>query len=67
MRRIEFCGNPVNRLEYDVLRNKYEIQHLDVRRKRDLLQIMYKQSKIDNNVGIISHYINLRSRDKVKL
>ena len=60
MRRSEFCGNPVNRLEYDVLRNKYEIEHLDVRRKRNLLQIMYKQSKINNNVGMISHYINLR-------
>ena len=67
LRRIEYCNNPADRLEYGDLRTKYNIEKLDVRRKRSLLRIMYNHSTKDENVDIITHNINLRSRNKVKL
>ena len=67
LRRIEYCVNPVDRLEYGALRSKYNIEELEVRRKRSLLRIMYDQSKDENNIVVVTHDINLRSNSKVKL
>ena len=67
LRRIEFCHRPENRLDYNELRMAYKIESLCVRRKRSLLRIMYDKSKNDENVEVILHDINLRSRGKVKM
>ena len=67
LRRIEYCIDPAERVEYTVLREKYKIEPLDVRRKRSLLGIMFKQSKEIDNLEVISHDINLRSRGRIKL
>ena len=40
--RIEYCIDPAERLDYAVLREKYKIEPLDVRRKRSLLRIPAK-------------------------
>ena len=67
LRRIEYCYNPEERLDYIELQVMYNIESLDVRRRRTLLRIMYSQSIQSENVGIITHDINLRSKNKVKL
>ena len=60
--RIENCINPDEELG-----TKYQIEKLDIQRKRHLLRIMYNQSKVVENVDMISHAINLRNRGKIKL
>ena len=30
LRQIEYCNKPENRLDYDIPRNKYKIEELDV-------------------------------------
>ena len=67
LRRIEYCKNQANRLENNELKNKYKMEELSLRRKRSLLRIMYDQSKEEDNIDVISHDINVRSRGKIKL
>ena len=67
LRRIEYNVRPEIRLGYDELRVKYKIESLSIRRKRSLLCIMYDKSKNEDNLEVISHDINLRSRGKVKM
>ena len=67
LRRIEYCMNPIDRLYYNVLEVKYNIEQLSVRQKRSLLRIMYDTSKSSDNIEIVSHDINLRNRGKVKI
>ena len=52
LRRIEFCKNMDERSDYDVLRSKYRIENLDVRRKRSLLRIMYDKSRNNENIEV---------------
>ena len=52
---------------HDVLGCKYKIEKLCVRRKRSLLRLMYIASKDSNNIKEVTHNMNLRSSDKIKL
>ena len=67
IRRIEYCINVENKQEINVLRVKYKIEDIKLRRKRNLPKIMYFQSlNIDNlKKEIIER--NLRSKNKIKL
>ena len=67
IRRIEYCVNTTNRQEIDVLRAKYKIEDLRLRRKRNLVKIMYSQSSDINNLKKVTTDKNLRSGNKIKL
>ena len=57
LRHIEFCNDKDDRLNYDLLRNKYNKEELSVGRKISLLRIMYDNSKSNENVEIQTHNI----------
>ena len=57
LRHIEFCNDKEDRLNYYLLRNKYNKEELSVSRKISLLQIMYGNSKSNENVEIQTHNI----------
>ena len=61
IRRIEYCVNTTNRQEIDILRAKYKIEDLRLRRKRNLVKIMYSQSSDINNLKKVTTDKNLRS------
>ena len=67
LRRIEYCNNLLDRLEYDELRRQYNIEQLLVRRKRSLLRIMYNQSENGQHFEVVEHNIGLQSRCTVKM
>ena len=49
VQRIEYCLNPENRQNIETLMEKYNIESIRLRRKRNVTKIMYTQSsKIDN-------------------
>ena len=66
-RRIEYCMIPENRHDINVLYEKYNIESLRLRRKRNLAKIMYSQSSKVQNLKIITTEMNLRSKNKVKM
>ena len=61
IRRIEYCVDlvPENREKLDVLLGKYKIESLSLRRKRNLLKIMYSRSSCSQNLKIDTVKINL--------
>ena len=67
IRRIEYCVNTANRQEINVLREKYKIEDLRLRRKRNLVKIMYSQSSDINNLKKATTDKNLRSGNTIKL
>ena len=67
LRRIEYCINNANRQDKDVLCEKYKIEDLRLRRKRNLAKIMYSRSHDSNNLKEITTEINLRSKSKIKM
>ena len=67
LRRIEYCVNPENRQDTEVLMEKYKIEELKLRRKRNLVKIMHTQSKKTEYVEIKSNDRNLRSTEKINL
>ena len=67
LRRIEYCMNPDDRQDTDVLRVKYNIEELRLRRKRNLVKIMHTQSKNIENLKATSVERNLRSANKIKM
>ena len=67
LRRIEYCINVENRQEKDVLQDKYKIEDLKLRRKRNLLKIMHTLSSDSENLKTVSIERDLRSTTKVKL
>ena len=67
LRRIEYCKNPQERASYDALQRKYNIEELNVRRKRSLLRLMYISSKYSNDIKRVTHDTNLHSTKKVKM
>ena len=67
IRRIEYCINVTNRQETNMLREKYKIEDLKLRRKRNLVKIMYHQSLNIDNLRKVTTDKNLRSKKKVKL
>ena len=67
LRRIEYCINVENRQDKDVLQDKYKIEDLKLRRKRNLLKIMHTLSSDSENLKTVSIERDLRSTTKVKL
>ena len=67
IRRVEYCAIPENRQNFDVLLGKYNVESLKLRRKRNLVKIMYSQSSCSENLKINTVKINLRSRKKVHM
>ena len=66
IRRIEYCINPDKRKEMGELHVCYNIEKLTTRRKRNLLKIIYKESKDITNVDYRRPQMELRSKCKVK-
>ena len=66
-RRIVYCINPEDRQDTDVLMVKYNIKDLRLRRKRNLVKIIYMQSKNSENLKATSVERALRSANKLKM
>ena len=67
IRRIEYCTLSANRKDIDTLQGLYNIEPLKLRRKRNLLKIMYNQSHEENNLQEYEMNMKLRSSKKVKM
>ena len=67
LRRIEYCTDANRRESIDVLQGKYNIEPLKLRRKRNLVKIIYKNSKNTMNIDQERPNMDLRSKPKVKL
>ena len=67
LRRIEYCPIKENRLSYELLQRKYNIEDLKLRRKRNLLKIIHANSAELENVDSESHQIELRSKNKINI
>ena len=67
LRRIVYCINPEDRQDTDVFMVKYNIEELRLRRKRNLVKIMYMQSKNSENLKATSVERALRSANKIKM
>ena len=67
IRLIEYSPSKENREDIKVLLVRYNIEPLKTRRKRSLLNLMYKHSRQIDNVDLKSCNINLRSTKKIKL
>ena len=46
---------------------KFNIESLSLRRKRNLVKIVHKTSKVKSNVDVVRPNMDLRSKPKVKL
>ena len=67
IRRIEYCINFEDREDTDVLCDKYKIENLRLRRKRNLAKIMYTQSTDVQNLKVDTIKMNLRSKKNVHM
>ena len=67
VRRIEYCTDVNRRKDIKILHGKYNIEPLQLRRKRNLVKIIHKTSKDSVNVDQERPNMDLRSRPKVKL
>ena len=65
--RIEYCINPDDRQDTDVLMVKYNIEELRLRRKKNVVKIMYTQRKNIENLKATSVERTLRSVNKIKM
>ena len=67
IRRVEYCKTPEKRQSLHILLEKYKIENLRLRRKRNLVKIMYLQCSCPKNRIIDTVKINLRSKNKIHL
>ena len=67
VRCVEYRSNVRNRLKIDDLYVKYKLETLENRRKKNLLKIMYKESKVDGNIDMYRPQQVLGSTKNVKL
>ena len=67
VRLIEYCPIKENRKDINVLLTMYNFDLLKTRRKKNLLCLMYDQSRENTNVLEVQCSVNLRSSKKVKL
>ena len=65
--RLSEYQAPENRKDISILKCKYNIDDLKVRKQRSLLQLMYNQSKDFSNLSEERPYMSLRSDKKVKM
>ena len=61
MRRIEYCTLPANRKNIDTLQDLYKVEPLRLRRKRNLVKIMFTESQKDDNLHKSKTLMQLRS------
>ena len=67
LRLIEYCPVKENRKDMNVLLDNFNIEPLYIRRKRNILKLMYDQSHDPDNLYTTECDINLRSSNKVKM
>ena len=67
MRCVEYRLDPAQRLDIEDLYHKYNLETLKNRRQKNLLKIMFNESKKDSNIDIYRPELVLRSRKNVKL
>ena len=67
IRCIENCLNMDKRCDLSDLYNRYNLEPLDMRRKRNLLKLMYNESKQDVNIDMYRPRMELRSSKNVKM
>ena len=66
VRRIEYCFDKNSRTEIVVLQKEFNIESLPLRRKMNLVKIVHKTSKNQENIDISRPKIDLRSKPEVK-
>ena len=67
IRVIEYFPSKDNREDINVLIKRYNLEALRTRRKRNISNLIYNQSREIENVQIKSCNINLRSANKIKM
>ena len=68
LRRIEFCISTENKKTYIELGSKYGIEHLHIRMKRSLLNLMYRPTQCKDEFNVVQDTGDfLRSNKKVKM
>ena len=67
IQRREYCFDKESRREINVLQADFNIESLSLRRKRNLVKIVYRTSKDTVNIDNSRPNIDLRSKPKVKL
>ena len=67
LRLIEYCPVKENRKDMNVLLDSFNIESLYIRRKRNILKLMYDQSHDPDNLYTTECDINLLSSNKVKM
>ena len=67
LRRIEYCVNSELKLGYPALQDKYNIEDLQLRRKRNLVKIIHGQKDTLKTEKINDYVVKLRSKEKVKI
>ena len=64
IRRVEYCMNKGDRSDYNVLQHKYNIKDLRLRRRRNLVKIMYTRTPLHENTVVNNLNLQLRSSKK---
>ena len=64
---IEYQLDPDKHKDLETLYNKYKLEPLKVRRNRNLVKLMYAESKISANMEVALPKMALRSASSVKL
>ena len=67
LRCIEYCLDATKRMTLNELYHKYNVEPLSQRRKRNLLKIMYGESKNIGNIDMYRPAMVLRSNNTVKM
>ena len=67
MRLVEYCPVKENRKDINILLSSYNLDALENRRKRNIVNLMYDQSRENANIRDNSCTINLRSSKKIKM
>ena len=67
IRSIEYCLNVEKRKDLPELYHRYNLEPLDIRRKRNLLKLMYNESKQDINIDMYRPRMELRSSKRVQM
>ena len=67
IRCIEYCLDEGKRKDISVLYYRYNLEPLANRRKRNLLKLMYTESKNERNIDEYCPHMQLRSSGNVKM
>ena len=67
LRCVEYCLDTTRRKTIEELYHKFNVESLESRRKRNLLKIMYSESKDIVNIDVYRPQMMLRSSNSVKM